>query len=300
MNIKRQNIPLNGLRVFEAVARQQNMGRAAEELCVTHSAVSQQVRNLEEVLGAQLFDRKFKPLRLTVKGEQLQRTVVHGLNILLRGTDEIHFGEIEGELNVSCVPGLGANWFVHELGNFLKSYEKVHVQVFTDTWRHQVRTDNIDLEIVYGSAEHPGKRVTLLGHPEFFPVCSPQLLESQSAMQDASDLLSHTLLHEHSEQTWTRWFAAAGIENPKPNRNVMFDSAHLSLQASRAGHGIALADKAVVKNDLDRGRLIRLFELSIPASHPYYILTSPLDHCKPATIALETWVLEQYSAIDRR
>jgi DNA-binding transcriptional LysR family regulator len=297
MSIKRHNIPLGGLRVFEAVARHQNMMNAAEELYVTHSAVSQQIRKLEEQLGVQLFDRKHKPLRLTAKGETLLRKVTSGLNLLAQGTDEVCHGEIEGELKVSCVPGLGANWFVHVLGDFLHSYEKVLAFVHSDPWQHPGLPEDVDLAVVYGSAEYPGLRVTRLGHPEFFPVCSPQLLGTRHAMRHPSELLKFTLLHNYGEKTWARWFSAAGVSSPEPDRDMIFDSAHLSLQAARAAHGIALADEATVSRDLSDGRLIRLFELSIPATHPYYIVTPPAGRLKHAARALESYLLEQFRMI---
>ncbi len=300
MQIKRQNIPLNALRVFETVARQQNMARAADELCVTHSAVSQQVRKLEDLLNARLFDRSHKPLRLTAKGESLLASVTHGLDILARGTGQICHGEIDGEVNVSCVPGLGANWFVHMLGEFMRSHDKVRFRVFTEFWQQPGQREEVDLAIIYGSADHPGKRVTRLGHPEFFPVCSPQLLNTRHVIRHASELLGYTLLHDHGEDTWARWFAATGVEGQGTGRNLIFDSAHLSLQAARTGHGIALADAATVQKDLIEGRLIRLLSQSIPATHPYYIVTPPADRLNPAVLALETWLLEQYRMIERK
>ena len=297
MSVKRHNIPLGGLRAFETVARHQNMVHAAEELCVTHSAVSQQIRKLEEFFDTKLFDRKHKPLRLTPKGERLLSKVTYGLNVLSQGTEEICHGEIEGELKVSCVPGLGANWFVDELGSFLRSYDNVSVHVLSDNWQHPRPPEDVDLALVYGSSDYPGMRVTRLGHPEFFPVCSPQLLGRRHAMRTASELLDFTLLHDYGEKTWARWFAAAGVDSPEPNRVMMFDSAHLSLQAARAAHGIALADQATVRRDLSEGRLLRLFELNVPGTHPYYIITPPTERSKPAAKALEAWLLEQYRAI---
>ncbi len=297
MSFKKHNIPLGGLRAFETVARHQNIVSAARELCVTHSAVSQQIRKLEEILNIQLFDRKYKPLRLTAKGERLFGKVTNGLDLLAQATDEICHGEIEGKLKVSCVPGLGANWFIYVLGDFIRSYDKVLAFVHSDSWQHPGLPGDIDLAIVYGSAEYPGMRVTRLGHPEFFPVCSPQLLGTQHAIRQPSEMLNFTLLHDFGEKTWARWFAAAGVDSPEPNRDVVFDSAHLSLQAARAAHGIALADEATVHRDLSDGRLIRLFELSIPATHPYYIVTPPTDRLKHAASALESYLLEQFRLV---
>ena len=296
MLFKRQLLPLNALRVFEAVARHRTMARAADELGVTHSAVSQQIGKLEDLLDARLFDRRHKPLLPTADGQQLLGSVTHALDLLARAAGEISSGEIEGDLTVACVPGLGANWFVSVLGEFLDTYAKIDVHVVTDFWHHPIQSEDADLSIAYGSAEHPDKRVTLLGHPEFFPVCSPRLVGNRRTFRAASDLLSCSLLHDYSKETWSRWFAASGVDDAQPRRDIVFDSAHLSLQAARAGHGVALGDAATVQHDLKEGRLIRLFESSIPAIHPYYIVTPPTHRLKPAASALESWLLQRYHA----
>ncbi len=296
MLFKRQFLPLNAMRVFEAVARQNNMARAADELGVTHSAVSQQIKKLEDLLDARLFDRQHKPVRLTAEGQRLLVSVTRAIDLLARAAGEISNGEIEGDLTVSCVPGLGANWFVPALGEFLDTYAKLHVHVVTDFWHHPVQGEDADLAIAYGSAEHPDKRVVLLGHPEFFPVCSPKFVGNQRSIRDASHLLKCNLLHDYNKETWSRWFAAAGVVDMGPRRDIVFDSAHLSLQAARAGHGVALGDAATVQHDLKEGRLIRIFDQSIPAIHPYYIVTPPSDRLKPAALALEAWLLDRYRA----
>ncbi len=149
MRINRQNLPLNGLRTFEVVARERNMTSAAEELNITHSAVSQQIRKLEDALATKLFDRRRKPLGLTAKGEELLASVSKGLDILTRGTEETCSGEIEGELEICCIPGLGSNWFVPVLGEFLSTYDKVRVQVSTDHWHHPTQLKKVDLALSY-------------------------------------------------------------------------------------------------------------------------------------------------------
>jgi len=296
MPLRRQLLPLNALRVFEAVARQRNMARAAEELGVTHSAVSQQIKKLEDLLDVEMFDRRHKPLRLTDDGQQLLGPVTQAMDILSAATHEVSRGEIEGELTVSCVPGLGSNWFVPALGEFLDAFAKIQVHVVTDFWHHPEQGEEADLAIAYGSAEQPDKRVVLLGHPEFFPVCTPRFVRSRGAIRDPSQLLTYNLLHDNSKETWSRWFAAAGVADIGARRDIVFDSAHLSLQAARAGHGVALGDAATVQHDLEQGRLLQLVDQRIPAIHPYYIVTPPTSRLKPAALAVEGWLLTRYRA----
>jgi len=289
--MKRRDLPLHALRGFESTARLGSVSSAAQELGVSHSAISHQIRKLEDILGTALFNRRQRPLGLTVKGRLLLAGVRDSLDGLTRATESVSNEELEGELTVSCVPGLGSNWFVPLLGKFLRSYTGLNVHVRTEFWHQPVAYNQVDLAITYGSAEHVGRRVVRLGQSEFFPVCSPRNMKGLARPVDLAGL---TLLHDHSDETWSRWMFEEGIESLDGHRNVYFDSAHMALEAARMGDGIAMGDHPTVQKDLDEGRLVRLFDHSIPAIHPYYIVTSPSELMKPAARALETWIIAQF------
>lgn len=299
-SISRNRLPLNALRAFEAAARHRNLVRAAEELAVTHGAVSHQIRALEEQLGSPLFDRSQRPMGLTPAGAQLLAAVHDSFERLTRAASAIKSGEIEGEITLSCVPGLAANWLVPRLGEFLSLHSNVAVHVLTEYWRHPKIADRADLAIAYGSAEHPGKRVVRLGHAEFFPVCSPALKRRKPGLKKPHDLLGHTLLHEYTDEAWSRWFAAAGLSATGSVRGVYFDSAHLSLEAARTGYGVAMGDLATVRDDLACRRLVRPFRLSVPAAYPYYLIAPPETEQAPAARALEEWLIAEFVAQSAR
>lgn len=290
----RRTLPLYGLRAFEAAARHLAVARAADELGVTHSAVSHQIRGLESQLGVELFDRRHKPFRLTPEGERLLRRVREAFDALCDATTRVKAGHLEGELSVSCVPGLGANWLVPLLGQFLKTFPRLRLTVLTEHWRQPAASAEADLAIVYGSAESPGRRVIRLGHSQFFPVCSPRLAEGEPPIRRPTDLLRFNLLHEYDEEGWSRWFASAGVPQASEARGIYFDSAHWSLQAARAGYGVALGDLPTVDADLRDGRLVRLFEESIPALHPYHLLTPAADRISGPIRELESWIIEGF------
>lgn len=298
MLMKRRQLPLHALRVFEAAARHQHLRRAGDELGITHSAVSHQLRALEGLLGAQLFDRQRKPLQPTEIGEQLLAAVSDAFDRLTKAASEIRSGDVEGDLTVTCVPGLAANWLVPILGDFLATYSRIRVHIVTEYWRHPSASKEADVAIFYGSAEHPTKRVVLLGQSSFFPVCSPRLLSGQDPIRDPADLQRFNLLHEYSDETWSRWFAAAGVQGAQAVQDIFFDSAHLALQAARAGYGIAMGDTPTIAEDLKEGRLVRLFAEAVPAVYPYYIITPPLDRMKPVTPIFEAWLIERFRALD--
>lgn len=293
--IQRSRLPLKALRAFEAAARHRNLLRAADELAVTHGAVSHQIRNLERELKAQLFDRRHRPILLTQAGEQLLAAVHESFERLTRVASAIQNGEIEGEITLSCVPGLAANWLVPRLGRFLSLHANVAVHVVTEYWRHPKIADQSDLAIAYGSAEHPGRRVVRLAHAEFFPVCSPALARRKPPLKRPQDIAGHTLLHEYTDEAWSRWLAAAGQAGLKPARNVYFDGAHLSLEAARAGYGIAMGDLATVRDDLAERRLVRLFAQTVPAAFPYYLVAPPEAEQGAAARALEHWLIAEFA-----
>jgi LysR family glycine cleavage system transcriptional activator len=289
--MKRRDLPLYALRGFEATARRRSLANAAEELGVSYSAISHQIRKLENILGTALFDRTHKPLRLTPKGHALLSGVTDSFDRLSHAAESVENTALEGRLTVSCVPGLGTNWFISVLGQFLKTYAMLEVHVVTEFWQHPTAHDEADLAIVYGSAEHSGRRVVRLGQSEFFPVCSPRIMAGLSKPQNLAGL---TLLHEYSEETWSRWLLETGFDDIENRRDIYFDSAHLALEAARAGFGVAMGDRPTILRDLSEGRLIRLFDHSIPAIHPYYIVTPPLERMTPAAKALEAWIIEQF------
>lgn len=170
----------------------------------------------------------------------------------------------------------------------------------TEYWRHPKMADQADLAIAYGSAEHPGKRVVRLGHAEFFPVCSPALRRKKPALKRPQDLLKYTLLHEYNDEAWSRWLAAVGLAGQKSARSVYFDGAHLSLEAARAGYGIAMGDIATVRDDLARKRLVRLFQQTVPAAFPYYLVAPPETAQPPAARALEEWLIAEFAGKKQR
>jgi len=296
--MKRSHLPFNALKAFEAAARLRSLGRAAEELSVTHGAVSHQIKSLENLLGRALLDRRCRPIKPTSAGEQLLVAVGESFDRLSRVTDAIARDELEGELRVSCVPGLASNWLVPSLGAFLASHANIRIHVETEYWREPVMIDRVDLAVAYGSAEHPGSRVVLLGQSEFYPVASPRLIDDRWGLPTPEKIAQSTLLHECTNETWMRWFASVGLTDASAGRGVTFDGAHLSLEAARAGYGIAMADTITVKRDLEERKLIRVSPVAVPAAYPYYLIISPQMMTHPAVQALEAWLIANYKTFD--
>jgi len=287
-------LPLNAMRTFVVAAKHLNINHAAAELCVTHSAVSHQIKMLEDSLNQKLFDRRKRPFCLTPAGEELRTVLSECLEKIQCSINAIELGSISGEVTISCVPGLAANWLVPKLGGFLKENENIVVKLITDYWNLRSRPNDADLAIIYGSAEVPGKRVLRLGQSDYFPVCTPFFLEKVGPIIKPEDIAKHTLLHEYNDITWSRWFASIGLVNIKARQEVYFDGAHLSLSAARAGYGIALGDMPTIIDDLKSGKLVQLFKTNIPATFPYYLIAEPKSTQSASAAKMEEWLLSNY------
>lgn len=295
--MKRSRLPLHAFRAFEAAAELKSLTLAADELGVTHAAISHHIRGLEDQLGLQLFDRSKRPMKLTDAGDRLLEAVQTGFDRISGAIAELKGHEFEGNIVIVSVPGLGANWLAELLGEFILMFPRVKIRMMTNPWHQPNSVEDADIAIVYGSAEQAGRRVTLLGQSDFFPVCSPRLPIAHQKNVRPRDLLEHTILHEHNTDTWTRWFISCGVIPSNMMRGIYFDGAHLTLQAARAGAGIAMADVPTVGADLREGRLVRLTNQTVPMAHPYYVTTPPIERLKPAAKAFETFILERYKKL---
>lgn len=295
--MKRSRLPLHAFRAFEAAAEFKSFSLAAVQLGVTHAAISHHIRALEDQIGVQLFDRSTRPVKLTGAGEQLLEAVQTGFDRISGAIAELKGHDFERNLVIVSVPGLGANWLAELLGEFIPMFPRVKIRMMTNSWQLPSAIEDSDIAITYGSAEQTGRRVTLLGQSEFFPVCSPKLAIGRQKSVRPNDLLNYTIIHEHNTDTWGRWFISHGVNASTSARGVYFDGADLTLQAARAGAGIAMGDMATVGADLRDGRLVRLTNHAVPMSHPYYVTTPPMDRLKPVARAFETFILERFKKL---
>lgn len=296
--MKRSRLPLHAFRAFEAAAELKSLTLAADELGVTHAAISHHIRGLEDQLGLQLFDRSTRPMKLTDAGDRLLEAVQTGFDRISGVIAELKGQEFEGNLTIASVPGLGANWLAELLGEFILMFPRVKIRMMTYPWHLPNAMDDADIAITYGSAEQAGRNVTLLGQSEFFPVCSPRLSVAHQKNVRPKDLLEHTIIHEHNTDTWTRWFIGCGIAPSSLMRGIYFDGADLTLQAARAGAGIAMGDIPTVGADLREGRLVRLTNYTVPMSHPYYLTTPPMERLKPAAKAFHAFIVERFNKLE--
>ena len=290
--MKRWLPSLNGLRAFEAAARHQSFTRAAEELNVTQTAVSHQIRTLEERLGLKLFDRRGRALRLTEAAKNYLPSVRSAFDELYDATERLIRRDGDTTLTVSTLTSFAAKWLVPRLGGFQDLHPEISIRITTSTAPVDFDRDDVDVAIRYGRGDWPGLRVDRLIREDIFPVCSPKLLDGPYPLGRPDDLASHTLLHVVGfREDWQVWLTAAKVDGVDPSSGLKFDLIMNALQAAIDGLGVALGRTALVEGDLATGRLVAPFDISLPIEAAYYVVAPERTADRPKIEAFRDWLI---------
>lgn len=249
--------PFAAVRAFEAVARTLSVKTAAEELCLSASAVSHQIRALEEYFDTALFERRNNRLSLTMTG----RSYAGRMTTLLDAFDESTRSIREAgnrPFRVLCTPGFAARWLVPRLGR-LGFGDRVRLRVSDGAPSLDFAANEADLVIQWADAPVAGVVTEPLMESGRYPVISP-LLKARESVESPEHLRRLTLMHDETMDAWAEWFAAAGVEPPAFPRGPTFPNCELATTAAERGLGVSLAYDAVVRGTLHEGRLVRLFD----------------------------------------
>lgn len=290
------------LRTFEAAARHLNFTRAADEIGLTPAAVSYQIKEIEEQLGIILFSRTSRTIRLTDAGAILFNATTEALDGLDRAVLKARrLARGAGTLRITIEPTFCTRWLLPRLPRFRAKHPEIELTFdITDAVRN-FELDDIDVALRFGLGQYPGTRVERLFETLVIPVCSPALLASGPPLREPRDLFHHTLceidwsLQGVTWPTWHMWMAAAGIEDFDDSRCVVFDDSAHAVQAAIQGDAVALAEFAIVANDLSQGRLVRPFELGIRIAPEFaYYLVCPENLAEDVRVtAFRAWVMEE-------
>ena len=291
--------PLNALRSFEVAARCRSFTKAAAELLVTPAAVGQQVRQLEDFMGVRLFRRENRALVLTPAGEACLPGVREGFAQLAAAVSQARPQAKAGWLTVSVAPSFAAKWLLPRLSDFEARHPEIDVHVDASMPLVDLADGRIDVAIRYGSGQYSGLRVERLIGEEVVPVCSPVLRDGGRPLHAPRDLAEHTLLHDESPDndpscpTWPMWLRAAGVHGIDATRGPHFSQSSLVLEAAVLERGVALAKATIAAADLAAGRVVRLFEMSVPLAFAYYLVYPDSASEAPKVVAFRTWLFEQ-------
>lgn len=285
---------LNGLRAFEAAARHLSFTQAASELNVTQTAISHQIKRLEEELGIRLFVRQNRALTLTPEAKDYLPGVRAAFNDLRLATDRLLRKDDDHVLTVSTLASLAAKWLLPRLSAFQEAHPGIDVRITTSTGLVDFQRDKVDAAIRYGRGQWPGLRADWLMADELFPVCSPALPTENKPLRCPEDLREHVLLHTSNANSddWRLWLTAAGLPTDlsKPP-GVTFDLIFMTIQAAIDGIGVAMGRTSYVREDIAKGRLVAPFKFALPADAGFY-LVSPQARTDSANLrAFRQWLI---------
>jgi LysR family transcriptional regulator, glycine cleavage system transcriptional activator len=283
---------LNGLRAFEAAARHLSFTLAAAELNVTQTAISHQIRRLEEELGIRLFVRQNRALALTPEARDYLPGVRAAFNDLRFATDRLLRRDDNKVLTVSTIASLAAKWLLPRLADFQEANPGIDVRITTSTSLVDFQRDNVDAAIRYGRGQWRGLRADWLMRDELFPVCSPSLVRGDKPLRAPEDLKDHVLLHTNNSDDWRLWLTAAGISTGISRQpGLTFDMTFMTVQAAIDGMGVAMGRTTYVQDDIAKGRLVVPFRIALPADAGFYLVAPDGRHEAPKLAAFRDWLI---------
>ena len=283
---------LNGLRAFEAAARHLSFTLAAQELNVTQTAISHQIRRLEEELGIRLFIRQNRALALPPQAIEYLPGIRAAFQDLRSATDRLLRNDSDRVLTVSTLTSFAVKWLLPRLRGFQDEHPDIDVRITTSVELVDFRKDNVDAAIRFGRGQWPGLRADWLMAEHLFPVCSPALLKGKQALRRPEDLSRVTLLHTNAHDDWRLWLTAAGLP-PELSQSpgLTFDLAFMTIQAAIDGIGVAMGQTAYVADDIAKGRLVVPFDITMPADAGFYIVAPQGKATTPKINAFRDWLI---------
>jgi LysR family glycine cleavage system transcriptional activator len=292
---RRRLPPLNALRAFEAAARHLNFSRAADELSVTPGAVSQQIQNLEDYVGAPLFKRTPKGLLLTDAAQTALPALREAFDRLAEAASLLTAAVDGRRLTLTAPPSFAAKWLVPRLGAFEQAHPQVDVWLSAGIELIDMTAGEVDVAIRYGSGRYPGLEVQRLMSETVIPVISPELIR-ETPLDTVEDLRNHVLLHDGSPDLddscpdWSMWLAARGVRGVEGMRGPRFNQSSLVIEAAANGRGVALAKRTLAQADLDAGRLVAPLQIATAVDFAYYLVHPKAKGRLPQVKAFISWL----------
>jgi LysR family transcriptional regulator, regulator of gene expression of beta-lactamase len=289
----RATIPLNALRAFESAARHLSFTRAADELCVTQTAISHHVKGLEQRLGVALFRRSNRGLTLTDEGLALTPTLIEAFDAIDRLIGQFESGGVREVLTVGAVGTFVVGALLERLPVFRAAHPLVDLRILSNNNQVDVAAEGLDFAIRFGDGAWHGCEAVLICKAPFSPLCAPQLAEQ---LREPTDLLRLPLLRSYRPQDWPAWFRAAGLA-PVNLHGPLFDSSLIMAQAAIRGDGVALAPYSLFWRELEAGQLVRPFAIEADVGG-YWLTWLKSRTLSPGMQAFHDWLVVAYSDRD--
>ena len=285
---------------FEAAARHLSFTKAGEELFLTQSAVSRQIKELEDQLGVALFQRRHRALALTEAGHQFYSAASQALATMRAATDRLRAQSGRKALSVTTTHSFAALWLIPRLAGFTREHPGVDVRITAETKVQELERDGLDVALRHGPASLAGPNAVRLFGEKVFPVCSPKLLKKKPLLKPA-DLRNHVLLQyddpdaRHPWLHWKTWLEVERIADLKPAGTLSFSGYEQIIPAAVAGHGVALGRSPLVKDLMRSGELVAPFKSSADPARAYFAIVSRRAEGRPEVRAFLEWLKQTAS-----
>lgn len=301
MSKKRYDLPpLDFIQGFEAAARHLSFTRAARELFLTQSAVSRQIKALEDALETHLFERRHRSLALTDDGRAFQELAVEVLNRLQQAIDQMKRRRAANQLAVTTTTGFASLWLIPRLKRFTRVHPDIEVRIVANDRALNLDRSLIDVAIRYMPANAVPPDVETLFGEAIQPVCSPALIaDNEAPLRRPEDLGRHTLLHldygpaHKTWYDWDTWLTSFGLDDLKPSGTLHFTRYDQMIQAAMAGQGVALGLSPLIDEQLRLGQLVAPFEQTAPSSKAYVLMLARAAAGRPEVVAFCDWLREE-------
>jgi LysR family transcriptional regulator, glycine cleavage system transcriptional activator len=286
--------PLSALRVFEAAARHPSFSAAADELAVTHGAVSQQIRALEEWLGLDLFERSGRRVTLTREGLEFAATANDALCRIGDAAASLRRRTNPNRLTITTMPSFAARWLAPRISRFLDVEPGVEFSIVTTAEVLDFVHDGVDVAIRCGFGPYPGENAERLMPETLLVVASPGYVGGKLPMTPDS-LAQHPLIRE-DYPFWEDWFAGTGLSLTVPSNGLVFNDSSLALQAAIDGRGIAVTRRSIASGEIAAGRLVKVFPQEVPTELSYWYVTAGRARETPLAQRFRAWMFAEVAA----
>jgi LysR family glycine cleavage system transcriptional activator len=286
---------LRALRAFQVAGAHLNLADAADELCITASGVSHQIRLLEDDLGTKLFNRTGRGLELTERGADLLPLLTGIFDELETVISDFKSDRKATAVNIAMPATFASRWFIPNLGKFEKLHPDIDIRLSCQESSVTRAVKELDCVIQFGHTEWAGYREHMLFSEKLIAVCSPRLIREPAQMMPA-DIASFRLLKVKAQPAeWEMWARGTGVQMPVRTRTLTFETRELALQGAFEGLGLALAGLADVAEDIRHGRLALAFENAQVISGTYFLVVSEQRSISPGVRALSEWIKQEFS-----
>jgi LysR family transcriptional regulator, glycine cleavage system transcriptional activator len=295
--LSRRNLPpLRALTAFEAAARLGSFRLAAEELGITRSAVSHQIKALEEGMGISMFSREARRPELTPAGKSYYPVVREAFDQIEAQTVALRPQSADNELTVQVYVTVALKWLIPKLHDFERRFPDMRVRLSTAYFDWDFDEGNVDAAFIL-SRNRGNHYYHTMYRSLLTPVCSPELLKGPGAIRSPEDLRKHKLLYVYTaEEDWRLWLAAAGVKTIELSDRLAFDSYILAQEAAIEGRGIAMTIGPFAVDEIRSGRLMQPFSLMVPHRHSWDFCCLASHRLKPKIKRFENWLVEQVAA----